>query len=127
MNKQQLETSIAKITEAITIIMGVEGYSYDAAHKTTQLMIDERNKMQHNLRAMEWAERKAKRTEAKMQEPFDVVMYDQPMVGYTAVGSKAEVIGEQKVNFEGRVLEQYIYTIEGHAGNYISLKANIAI
>ncbi len=56
-------------------------------------------------------------------------MYANAFNGGSTTGNLVTVIGEQTVEYEGRILEQYIYNIKGHATQngkpFAALKSNI--
>lgn len=59
-------------------------------------------------------------------------MYEEPRQGGSMTGNFVEVIGERTVMLEdGRVIEQYIYNIEGYTPEngkpFVALKANIIV
>ncbi len=58
-------------------------------------------------------------------------MYDEVIDGGSMTGNFVTVIGERTVEYEGRILEQYIYNIKGYASEngkpFISLKSNIIL
>lgn len=58
-------------------------------------------------------------------------MYEEPLTGGSITGNLVEVIGEREVLHEGKVLEQYIYNIEGYTPKngkpFVALKDNIII
>lgn len=60
------------------------------------------------------------------------VMYEKAIMGVSAVsGGQVEIIGEAVIEYEGRILEQYIYNIVGYTAEngkpFSSLKANIEL
>lgn len=56
-------------------------------------------------------------------------MYDEPIKGGSITGNFVEVIGERVVNRCGKILEQYLYNIEGYTPKnglpFVALKSNI--
>lgn len=58
-------------------------------------------------------------------------MYDKPLKGGSVTGNSVEIIGEQTVECNGRILEQYIYNIDGYTAKnglpFVALKDNIII
>lgn len=65
MTKNQLKASIAKITQAIQLISTTEGYYYDKAHATTDLMVEQKRRMEKELHTIEFNERKIQRLETR--------------------------------------------------------------
>lgn len=71
--------------------------------------------------------------EEEQLEPLDEIlsetMYDEPVNGASVTGNIVEIIGERVVNHGGRILEQYLYNIEGHTPKnglpFAALKSNI--
>lgn len=63
---------------------------------------------------------------------LDSVMYDKPIRAISAFSSnEVEIIGEQKVEYEGRILEQYLYNLLGYVPNngkpFAALKGNLIL
>ena len=60
-----------------------------------------------------------------------VRMYDTPMKGFSTVGNQITVIGEQTIERDGKLLEQYLYNVDGYTPEnglpFVSLKCNIII
>jgi len=58
-------------------------------------------------------------------------MYDESIDGGSMNGNLVTVIGERTVEYEGRILEQYLYNIKGYACQngkpFAALKANIIL
>lgn len=71
--------------------------------------------------------------EEEVIEPVDKIlseeMYDEPIKGGSINGNFVEVIGERVVNRCGKILEQYLYNIEGYTPKnglpFVALKSNI--
>lgn len=60
------------------------------------------------------------------------VIYDTPRKGIEVMwGEPVEVIGEQQVEHDGRILEQYLYNKIGYSPKngkpFVSLKSNISV
>jgi hypothetical protein len=67
-----------------------------------------------------------------MEKVLSAKTYDQAKLGGSVTGSLVQVIGEQTVQLDdGRVVEQYIYNIEGYTPQngkpFAALKANIIL
>lgn len=65
-------------------------------------------------------------------EVINQTTYETPMEGFSEFSGPVTIKGEQTVKLEdGRIVEQYIYDIDGHitpnGKPFISLKSNIAI
>lgn len=71
--------------------------------------------------------------EEEVIEPVEKIlseeMYDEPIKGGSITGNFVEVIGERVVNRFGKILEQYLYNIEGYTPKnglpFVALKSNI--
>ena len=71
--------------------------------------------------------------EDDMIEPVEKIlsetMYDEPIRGGSFTGNLVEIIGERVVNRCGKILEQYLYNIEGYTPKnglpFVALKSNI--
>lgn len=59
------------------------------------------------------------------------VMYAEPRKGGSLTGNLVEIIGEQTVEHNGRILEQYLYNIVGYTPSnglpFVALKSNICL
>lgn len=60
------------------------------------------------------------------------VEYDEPVKGWSLfTGIPVEIIGELTVEFDGKIIEQYIYNIVGYKPEYgmpfVSRKCNILL
>lgn len=62
---------------------------------------------------------------------LNVKMYDETIEGGSMSGNLVEVIGEQTIEYEGTILEQYLYNIIGFTPKngkpFAALKANIVL
>ena len=66
-----------------------------------------------------------------MDKLISKTMYDVPVKGGSVTGNLVDIIGEQKVEHDGRILDQYIYNIEGYTPEnglpFVALKSNIFV
>ena len=65
-------------------------------------------------------------------EVINVTMYGEPKEAYSMFsGDKVEIIGEQTISYEGKVLDQYLYNIVGYTPKngkpFMGLKGNLVL
>ena len=62
---------------------------------------------------------------------IETKMYDQALEGASITGSLCEIIGEQKVEQDGKIYDLYLYNIKGYMPRYglpfAAIKENLII
>lgn len=73
MTKEQLKGSIEKITQAIQLVSTTEGYYYDKAHETTNLMLEQKRRMERELHSLEYGDKVNERIRKKLERHHKVL------------------------------------------------------